>query len=109
MSLLHLEVPKQDAYVWSGNLPTRSYVYVLFENERSVKNLLYNCIQESSEMNGEYYFKIATSKTQIKNVQVIPWVISDSSHLTCFAERLDTSKTIFVGGLHGMMTSGYVQ
>lgn len=81
-------------------------MYILFENERSVKNLLYNCTHDFSSNPGEYYFKIETSKNQFKNVQVIPWIISDSSHLTSIAERLDTTKTIFVGGLHGMMTAG---
>lgn len=38
-------------------------------------------------------------------VQVIPWVISDSNYVRCPAQRLDPSKTVFVGALHGMLNA----
>ena len=59
-------------------------------------------------------------------VQIIPWVISDSNYVKCAAPRLDPQvrngflftpptlysplrfdlqKTVFVGALHGMMTA----
>lgn len=38
-------------------------------------------------------------------VQVIPWVISDSNFVRCPAQRLDPSKTVFVGALHGMLNA----
>uniref|UniRef100_A0A8C7WUQ8 Cytoplasmic polyadenylation element-binding protein ZZ domain-containing protein n=1 Tax=Oryzias sinensis TaxID=183150 RepID=A0A8C7WUQ8_9TELE len=38
-------------------------------------------------------------------VQVIPWVISDSNYVRCPAQRLDPCKTVFVGALHGMLNA----
>lgn len=38
-------------------------------------------------------------------MQVIPWVISDSNYVRCPAQRLDPSKTVFVGALHGMLNA----
>jgi cytoplasmic polyadenylation element-binding protein len=38
-------------------------------------------------------------------VQVIPWVISDATHLQSSTGRLDPKKTVFVGALHGMITA----
>lgn len=38
-------------------------------------------------------------------VQVIPWVISDSNYVRCPSQRLDPSKTVFVGALHGMLNA----
>ena len=38
-------------------------------------------------------------------VQVVPWVLSDSNFVRQPSQRLDPSKTVFVGALHGMMTA----
>ena len=34
-------------------------------------------------------------------VQVIPWLLSDSNFVRCSSQRLDPNKTVFVGALHG--------
>ena len=39
-------------------------------------------------------------------VQVIPWVLSDSNFMRSASQKLDPSKTVFVGGLHGMINAG---
>ena len=39
-------------------------------------------------------------------VQVIPWVLTDSNYVRVSSQKLDPNRTIFVGGLHGMMTAG---
>ncbi len=36
---------------------------------------------------------------------MIPWVLSDSNFVRQPSQRLDPSKTVFVGALHGMMTA----
>ena len=36
---------------------------------------------------------------------MIPWVISDSNYVRCPSQRLDPSKTVFVGALHGMLNA----
>ena len=38
-------------------------------------------------------------------VQVIPWVLNDSNYVRQTSQRLDPTKTVFVGALHGMMTA----
>ena len=35
--------------------------------------------------------------------QVIPWLLSDSNFVRCPSQRLDPSKTVFVGALHGVL------
>ena len=42
---------------------------------------------------------------QFQEVQIIPWVLSDSNYARCQSQRLDPQKTVFVGALHGMMTA----
>lgn len=38
-------------------------------------------------------------------VQIIPWVISDSNFVRCPSYQLDPAKTVFVGALHGMLSA----
>ena len=40
-----------------------------------------------------------------KEVQVIPWVLSDSNFVRSTSQKLDPNRTIFVGGLHGMINA----
>ena len=42
----------------------------------------------------------------LPKVQVIPWVLSDTNYVRGPHQRLDTSWTVFVGGLHGMLNAG---
>ncbi|XP_071509772.1 cytoplasmic polyadenylation element-binding protein 1-B-like [Diadema setosum] len=54
---------------------------------------------------GEYYYKITSRRMRSKEVQVIPWVLSDSNYVRCPSQRLDPDKTVFVGALHGMLNA----
>lgn len=36
---------------------------------------------------------------------MIPWVVSDSNYVRCPSQRLDPSRTVFVGALHGMLNA----
>lgn len=38
-------------------------------------------------------------------VQAIPWVLADSSFVRSPCRRLDPSRTVFVGALHGMLNA----
>ncbi|XP_024151528.1 cytoplasmic polyadenylation element-binding protein 1 isoform X3 [Oryzias melastigma] len=89
-----------------GNV-AKGYVYLVFENEKSVRSLLQACSQDPfhPEDNREYYFKMSSRRMRCKDVQVIPWVISDSNYVRCPAQRLDPCKTVFVGALHGMLNA----
>ena len=40
-----------------------------------------------------------------KEVQIIPWVNGDSTFVRCSTSRMDASKTVFVGALHGMLSA----
>ncbi|CAI4230187.1 unnamed protein product [Auanema sp. JU1783] len=83
------------------------YVYMIFEYETSVKALLKDCSQEFGSA-GEWYFKLRARRnqtTEIRQVQIIPWVVSDASYVADPGCRLDAKKTVFVGALHGMITA----
>jgi len=82
----------------------RGYCYLLFENEKSVKALLANCTHDFSS-GGDWYFKISSRRMRCKEVQVIPWVLTDSNFVRISSQKLDPNRTIFVGGLHGMMNA----
>lgn len=38
-------------------------------------------------------------------VQVIPWALNDSNYTKSTSQKLDPSKTVFVGALHGMLNA----
>uniref|UniRef100_A0A1I7UL59 Cytoplasmic polyadenylation element-binding protein 3 n=1 Tax=Caenorhabditis tropicalis TaxID=1561998 RepID=A0A1I7UL59_9PELO len=94
---------------YAGQAAT-GYVYMIFEDERAVASLLHECSQEIGGA-GEWYFKIRAQRsksTEIRQVQIIPWVTSDS--MFCENESLldtgiEPKRTVFVGALHGMMTA----
>ncbi|XP_066557812.1 cytoplasmic polyadenylation element-binding protein 1a isoform X2 [Amia ocellicauda] len=87
--------------------PPKGYVYLVFESEKSVRALLQACTQDllNPDDLSEYYFKMSSRRMRCKDVQVIPWVISDSNFVRCPSQRLDPSKTVFVGALHGMLNA----
>ncbi|EPB74109.1 hypothetical protein ANCCEY_06780 [Ancylostoma ceylanicum] len=106
-----VEWPCKEVRSPRSNLKTRGkvtgYVYMVFETERSVRSLLQDCSQEFGSA-GEWYFKLKARRNQtseIRQVQVIPWVVSDSSYNDDPSCHLDPKKTVFVGALHGMLTA----
>uniref|UniRef100_A0A8C9RJC8 Cytoplasmic polyadenylation element binding protein 1 n=1 Tax=Scleropages formosus TaxID=113540 RepID=A0A8C9RJC8_SCLFO len=107
---LHVEWPGKDGKhprcPPKGNAP-KGYVYLVFESEKSVRGLLQACTQDllHPEDHSEYYFKMSSRRMRCKDVQVIPWAISDSNYVRCPSQRLDPSKTVFVGALHGMLNA----
>lgn len=85
----------------------KGYVYVIFESEKQVKALLSACIfqDDSSPNAGNYYYKISSKRIKAKDVEVIPWIISDSNYVKSTSQKLDPTKTVFVGALHGKLTA----
>ena len=66
--------------------------------------------QQKVQVQGQgRYSKLQTSDQRqlvlFQEVQIIPWVLSDSNYVRCNSSRLDPQKTVFVGALHGMMTA----
>ncbi|VDM47801.1 unnamed protein product [Toxocara canis] len=83
------------------------YVYMIFESESCVKKLIADCCEEFGSA-GEWFFKLKLRRGQtneIRQVQVIPWVILDAEYATDRDVRIDPKKTVFVGGLHGTLTA----
>ncbi|XP_017921850.1 PREDICTED: cytoplasmic polyadenylation element-binding protein 1 isoform X1 [Capra hircus] len=89
-----------------GNMP-KGYVYLVFELEKSVRALLQACSHDPLSPDGlsEYYFKMSSRRMRCKEVQVIPWVLADSNFVQSPSQRLDPSRTVFVGALHGMLNA----
>ncbi|XP_022272673.1 cytoplasmic polyadenylation element-binding protein 1 isoform X1 [Vulpes vulpes] len=89
-----------------GNMP-KGYVYLVFELEKSVRALLQACSHDPLSPDGlsEYYFKMSSRRMRCKEVQVIPWVLADSNFIRNPSQRLDSSRTVFVGALHGMLNA----
>lgn len=44
-------------------------------------------------------------KKRAFQVEVIPWIIADSNYVIPTSQKLDPSKTVFVGALHGKLTA----
>lgn len=94
---------------WPGTISTnmnqpKGYVYVIMQSDQMVKKLLDACTTKGS--NGGNYFKISSRKIMNgKEVQVIPWLINDSNYVKHPSQKLDPTRTVFVGALHGMMNA----
>lgn len=82
----------------------KGYVYIIFESEKQVKSLLQACTHDYVN-GGSWFFKISSMRMKSKEVQVIPWIINDSNYVKSTLHKLDPSKTVFVGALHGMLNA----
>ncbi|CAH1101887.1 unnamed protein product [Psylliodes chrysocephalus] len=82
----------------------KGYVYVIFESEKNVKALLQSCTNDYAD-GGNWYYTISSKRMKSKEVQVIPWIINESNYTKSTSQKLDPSKTVFVGALHGMLNA----
>ncbi|XP_032593144.1 serine/threonine-protein kinase pakB isoform X1 [Drosophila grimshawi] len=85
----------------------KGYVYIIFESDKQVKALLSACVLQvdDSHSGSNYFFKISSRRIKSKDVEVIPWIIADSNYVRSSSQKLDPTKTVFVGGLHGKLTA----
>ncbi|ODN02386.1 Cytoplasmic polyadenylation element-binding protein 1-B [Orchesella cincta] len=99
--IMRIEWPGKDQISYKQ---IKGYAYAIFENEKQVRNLLGNCTQDfTSSQEGKYFYKISSKKYRGKDVEVIPWGSTDCTfNQTC---KIDASRTIFVGALHGMVNA----
>lgn len=67
--------------------------------------LLEKCRKGADKEEGSFYYEIPTRKSKPKEVQVIPWSISDSNYSVKTIQKLEPRKTVFVGALHGIMNA----
>ncbi|XP_023331326.1 uncharacterized protein LOC111703576 [Eurytemora carolleeae] len=92
---------------WPGRdaaSPPRGYLYIVFEDEDRVQELLAHCTHDFAN-GGSFYFKISSKKRGSKEIQIIPWNVADSNYVRFPSPRLDPKKTVFVGALHGMINA----
>ncbi|XP_045496515.1 cytoplasmic polyadenylation element-binding protein 1 isoform X1 [Colias croceus] len=91
---------------WPGRTGTvpdgpRGFAYVTFESERCVHALL-----AASRRNGnKWHYRISSRTCKSKEAEVIPWSIHDSSWVRGGSARLEPTRTVFVGALHGMLSA----
>jgi cytoplasmic polyadenylation element-binding protein len=85
----------------------KGYAYSIFESENHVRSLLSVCsVQEGNSCNvRKYFFKIPGKYQKTHKIEVIPWVIADSNYVKSTSQKLDPTKTVFVGALHGQLTA----
>ncbi|XP_055334895.1 cytoplasmic polyadenylation element-binding protein 1-like [Paramacrobiotus metropolitanus] len=86
---------------------SKGYLYIIFDNERSVRALLSNCTVDTSPTGGgrNYYYKVCSTRLRRKDVQIIPWPLSDSTYVHPGCISTSGTKTVFVGSLHGMLNA----
>ncbi|XP_063884401.1 cytoplasmic polyadenylation element-binding protein-like isoform X3 [Scylla paramamosain] len=87
---------------WSGQLPVKMHKNPTYSCK--VKALLAACSQDFT-FGGNHYYKISSRRIRQKEVQIIPWIISDSNYVRCPSYQLDPAKTVFVGALHGTLSA----
>ncbi|XP_055912791.1 cytoplasmic polyadenylation element-binding protein 1-like [Eupeodes corollae] len=100
---IRVEWPRRDKHA----VQPKGYAYIIFEAETKVRELLAACTTSKfcSETAGNYYFHISSGRIRAKQVEIIPWTISDSNFVTSTHQKLNPSKTVFVGALHGKLTA----
>jgi len=101
-----------------GNPKTKSpyrasragFIYIVFNQEESVHKLLDACKRRDSK----FYFTLSSKRMKSKDVEVIPWYTADA--VSCKGSsrkptslRIEPKKTVFVGGLHGMMSASLLR
>lgn len=86
----------------------RGHLYLSFDSQFQVKRLLAACTSEVNEAGEEkWYFKFSSANYKNKLLQVIPWTLRESYYTAVdnINFQLDTTKTVFVGAVHGTLNA----
>ena len=75
--------------------PPKGYVFLIFEKEKSVQDLIANCSLEKDK----YYMSISSHSVKDKQIQIRPWCLNDTDFVLDSMQPIDPRKTIFVGGV----------
>ncbi|XP_055330283.1 cytoplasmic polyadenylation element-binding protein 1-B-like isoform X2 [Paramacrobiotus metropolitanus] len=90
--------------------PKYGYLYLIFETEKSVLNLLGSCTYEVERQGPCFFYKVSSEKIQKKAVQIIPWQLNNGKWVQPgYVPEVDEDapqRTVFVGGIHGQITAG---
>lgn len=75
--------------------PPKGYAFLIFNYERSVQELIDDCVVDDSKL----YMCVSSPSMKDKAVQIRPWLLADSDFVMDGSQPLDPRKTIFVGGV----------
>nr|XP_027193765.1 dual specificity protein kinase splB-like isoform X2 [Dermatophagoides pteronyssinus] len=108
----------------SRDLSKAGYLYLIFDDSRSVERLIAQCNIAFDSEGPKYIYSLQSKHSRkLKNVQIIPWDKKDSSHYrtgfhyhgdtladnnnneNIHSSMIDESRMVFLGALHGMLNS----
>lgn len=100
----------------SKDLSKAGYLYLIFDESKSIHRLINVCKISFDEEGSKYIYSLQSKRSRkVKDVQVIPWDKEDSSYFRSGFPRnhsggpletaIDESRMIFLGALHGMMNA----
>jgi cytoplasmic polyadenylation element-binding protein len=78
-----------------SQFPPKGYVFLIFERESSVQELLATCTTDRDK----FYVGISSSSVKDKPVQIRPWCLGDSDFMFDTSQPIEPRRTIFVGGV----------
>ncbi|XP_070499823.1 cytoplasmic polyadenylation element-binding protein 1-like isoform X2 [Chironomus tepperi] len=89
-----------------NNHKVKGFTYVIFNSAEDVKMLLEACRKKENHFykTKSYFHEIMVSG-KLKMIEIIPWTTSDSCYINCPVQKLDASKTAFIGGIHGKLSA----
>lgn len=82
--------------------PPKGYAFLIFTYERSVQDLIDECVMDDSKL----YMCVSSPSMKDKAVQIRPWLLADSDFVMDGTQPLDPRKTIFVGGVPRPLRAG---
>ncbi|XP_055330426.1 LOW QUALITY PROTEIN: cytoplasmic polyadenylation element-binding protein 1-like [Paramacrobiotus metropolitanus] len=85
----------------------KGHLYLLFEDERSVKKLLgVRCSYDVHHNQHNWFYRVASPRMLGKSALVSPWQLADATYaLHGYVPTPGTPYRIFVANLHGMITA----
>ena len=84
--------------------PPKGYAFLIFTYERSVQDLIDECVIDDSKL----YMCVSSPSMKDKAVQIRPWLLADSDFVMDGTQPLDPRKTIFVGGVPRPLRAGTI-
>ena len=84
--------------------PPKGYAFLIFTYERSVQELIDECVIDDSKL----YMCVSSPSMKDKAVQIRPWLLADSDFVMDGTQPLDPRKTIFVGGVPRPLRAGTI-
>ncbi|KIH49520.1 hypothetical protein ANCDUO_20405 [Ancylostoma duodenale] len=83
-------------------LSTSGYVFLIYETEEAVFNLLKAC----TFRDGSYFLPFHEDSMNVKLAQVRPWQLTSITYIPDIDAMIDTRLTVFIGGVPRPLTSG---